>query len=67
MLFTKFFQESQGLNKATEGGVGLGLSISKEIIKAHNGTIKVESEVGKGTAFKIRFPVKIKPFEEQHL
>ncbi|MCP4650971.1 MAG: HAMP domain-containing protein [PVC group bacterium] len=39
-------------------GVGLGLSISYGIIKAHGGDINIESEVGKGTRVSVRLPVK---------
>ena len=39
-------------------GTGLGLSISYNIIKKHNGEIKVESEVGKGTTFRIILPIQ---------
>ena len=40
-----------------EGGTGLGLSVSYGIIKNHKGDIRVESEVGVGTAFIIELPV----------
>jgi len=39
-------------------GTGLGLSISYAIIQQHNGTIRVESEKGKGTRFIIRMPIR---------
>jgi signal transduction histidine kinase len=38
-------------------GTGLGLNVAYNIIKKHNGTIDVKSQVGKGTVFKIRMPV----------
>ena len=44
--------------KETDGGVGLGLSISHQIISAHKGKVEVKSQVGMGTAFKILLPVK---------
>ena len=38
------------------GGTGLGLSIVKHLMKAHNGSIDIESQVGKGTTVSLAFP-----------
>lgn len=38
-------------------GVGLGLALVKHIVEAHDGTVDVESEIGKGTTFTVTFPV----------
>ena len=40
-------------------GIGLGLSITYQIIKKHGGTIKVESQLGKGTSFVINLPERL--------
>ncbi|HKU24630.1 MAG TPA: ATP-binding protein [Candidatus Sulfotelmatobacter sp.] len=42
--------------KETGRGVGLGLAISHSILERHNGTIEVESKVGKGTTFTVSLP-----------
>jgi signal transduction histidine kinase len=38
-------------------GLGLGLHIAQSIVKAHQGTLRVESEVGKGTSFMVELPI----------
>lgn len=50
-IFQPFFT-----TKPTGSGTGLGLSLSYDIIKAHNGDIMIESEEGKGTMFDIKLP-----------
>jgi signal transduction histidine kinase/DNA-binding response OmpR family regulator len=55
-IFDRFYQ-ANNLEKAKAGGTGIGLALSKELVKAMNGEISVESEVGKGTVFTVRLPI----------
>jgi signal transduction histidine kinase len=55
MVFDAFYRAKPG--PGTESGAGLGLALTRRIIQAHEGTLSVESEVGKGTTFSIRLPV----------
>jgi len=50
-LFDSFFS-TKGKDNS-----GLGLSISKEIVSRHNGSISVQSEIGAGTTFQIELPL----------
>lgn len=54
-LFERFYRVDKSRNKKT-GGMGIGLSITKAIVERHGGKIEVESEIGKGTVFTMRFP-----------
>jgi len=58
-IFDRFFTTKTGPDASGKGGTGLGLTACKKIIDDHRGRIRVESTVGKGTAFTIRFPVAV--------
>ncbi|MCA9042256.1 MAG: ATP-binding protein, partial [Planctomycetaceae bacterium] len=58
----KIFQPFYTTKKADsrgQGGTGLGLSMCREVIEAHQGRIRVESKVGEGTTFTLRFPLAL--------
>lgn len=53
-IFERFFRVDKSRSKET-GGTGLGLAIVKHTVLYHHGTIEVDSAVGKGTTFTVRF------------
>jgi len=58
-IFTPFYTK-----KLSKKSTGLGLYVADEIIKNHGGSIQVSSEVGKGSEFKLQFPIIIKEDKE---
>jgi signal transduction histidine kinase len=55
-IFKRFYQVDQRLSRSG-GGCGLGLSIVKFIVDAHHGSVRVESQPGRGSTFTIWLPV----------
>ncbi|MCA9894760.1 MAG: ATP-binding protein, partial [Anaerolineae bacterium] len=57
-IFDRFYQADYSRTQRDENdGAGLGLSIAWWIVKAHHGEISVSSEIGKGTTFRLTFPL----------
>jgi signal transduction histidine kinase len=54
-IFERFYRGEKSRNRGT-GGAGLGLAIARGIVRAHGGDIRVESDIGKGTAFTFTIP-----------
>ena len=55
LIFQRFRQVDKSLTRSHEGS-GIGLSLVKSLVELHEGTIRVESEYGKGSEFIMVFP-----------
>jgi signal transduction histidine kinase len=55
-IFESFYTTKKGPDASGKGGTGLGLSMCRDILEAHHGRIRVDSTVGKGTAFTLKLP-----------
>ena len=60
-IFDSFYTTKEGPDGSGKGGTGLGLALCKRVIERHRGRVRVESSLGKGTAFKLRFPILSTP------
>lgn len=58
LIFEPFYTTKKP-DDAGHGGSGLGLSVCRQIIEQHNGRIRVESVVGKGSKFTVKLPLEI--------
>ena len=55
-VFERFYRVHKDRSRAV-GGTGLGLSIVKHVVQAHGGQVAVESQPGRGAAFRVRIPI----------
>lgn len=62
--FERFYQES---NASKTRGTGLGLSLSKELVALHGGSIELRSERGRGSCFEVSLPLGYAHFREDQL
>ena len=56
MVFSRFWRADAGRNRES-GGLGIGLSVVKEIVDRHNGWVQVEGRKGEGSCFTIHIPL----------
>jgi signal transduction histidine kinase len=61
-IFEPFFT-TKTADEQGQGGTGLGLSLAKDVMEAHGGRIRVESAVGNGTTFTLKFPLVPSPLK----
>ncbi|MBN2474362.1 MAG: sensor histidine kinase [Pirellulales bacterium] len=64
-IFDSFYTSKSGPDESGKGGTGLGLSMCREIIEAHQGRIRVDSTVGRGTAFTLKLPTVSKATQKR--
>jgi len=55
-VFTRFWRGEKSRSRDT-GGAGIGLSIVKELVQAHGGSVAVESVPGEGSVFRVELPL----------
>jgi PAS domain S-box-containing protein len=65
-LFNRFYRVP-GANGRTHEGSGIGLSLVRELVKLHGGSIEVESTVGQGSLFRVRIPFGAAHLPSEHV
>lgn len=64
-VFDRFWRAEKSRSRRT-GGSGLGLSIVRQLVAAHGGTVTVTSEVGTGSVFTLRLPGSVPPADPEN-
>jgi heavy metal sensor kinase len=64
LIFERSYRADTARSRDT-GGAGLGLAIARQITELHGGTVTAESQVGRGSTFRVRFPGVAAPSEFQ--
>ncbi len=59
LIFKRFYQAPDTNSGNLNPGSGIGLSITKEFVEMHDGSISVDSEIGKGSVFSVLLPLEI--------
>jgi signal transduction histidine kinase len=59
LLIFEEFQQVDNTSTRKKGGTGLGLAISRRIVELHGGRLSVESDLGKGSTFHVRLPIRV--------
>lgn len=62
-IFERFYRVDKDRSRDS-GGTGLGLAIVKHLVELHQGKIEIKSALGKGTEFRLTFPMKIEQDEK---
>lgn len=65
-IWERFYKADESRKTTKFGESGIGLSVVKSLVEAHNGDVKVESELGKGSTFTVRLPHRAKKSNQEH-
>ncbi|MEQ8703612.1 MAG: two-component regulator propeller domain-containing protein [Phaeodactylibacter sp.] len=65
-IFKRFYEKEATFRHSFKG-TGIGLAVSRQLVKMHHGTISLESEEGQGAVFKVRLPLGMEHLEEKEL
>ena len=66
-IFDRLYQADAHADSMSSRGLGLGLSIAREIVMLHGGEVRVESELGRGSVFRVVLPIEELPTDGEGL